>query len=89
MRMDRLTSKLQEAIAEAQSLAVGKDHSVIEPVHLVFKLIEQKGGSIKPLLAQAGFDLHKLRLGMEQLLSGLPSVQHPDGEDSRVPAVPS
>lgn len=80
MRMDRLTSKLQEAIAEAQSLAVGKDHAVIEPVHLVYKLLEQKGGSIKPLLVQAGFDLQKLKLGLEQLLSGLPSVQHPDGE---------
>tara|TARA_R110002167_G_scaffold138768_6_gene326094 strand:- start:1869 stop:4451 length:2583 start_codon:yes stop_codon:yes gene_type:complete len=80
MRLDRLTSKLQEAIAEAQSLAVGKDHSVIEPVHLVYKLLEQKGGSIKPLLVQAGFNVQKLRQGLEQQLAGLPAVQHPDGD---------
>ncbi|MEH6469626.1 MAG: ATP-dependent chaperone ClpB [Halopseudomonas sp.] len=80
MRLDRLTSKLQEAISEAQSLAVGKDHSVIEPVHLTYKLLEQKGGSIKSLLAQAGFDVQKLRQGMEQQIEALPSVQHPDGD---------
>ncbi|MFT6914123.1 MAG: ATP-dependent Clp protease ATP-binding subunit ClpB [Motiliproteus sp.] len=80
MRLDRLTSKLQEAIAEAQSLAVGKDHSVIEPVHLVYKLLEQQGGSIKPLLSQAGFNLLKLRQGLELQLENLPSVQHPDGD---------
>ncbi|MEH6824016.1 MAG: ATP-dependent chaperone ClpB [Motiliproteus sp.] len=80
MRLDRLTSKLQEAIAEAQSLAVGKDHSVIEPVHLIYKLLEQKGGSIKPLLTQAGFDVQKLRQGLKRLLEDLPAVQHPDGD---------
>ena len=80
MRLDRLTSKLQEAIAEAQSLAVGKDHAVIEPVHLVYKLLEQKGGSIKPLLIQAGFNVQQLRQGLERQLEALPSVKHPDGD---------
>ncbi|RDE18503.1 ATP-dependent chaperone ClpB [Motiliproteus coralliicola] len=80
MRIDRLTSKLQEAIAEAQSLAVGRDHPVIEPVHLAYKLLEQKGGSVKPLLAQAGFNVQQLRQGMEQQLAALPSVQHPNGD---------
>ncbi len=80
MRIDRLTSKLQSALADAQSLAVGKDHNVIEPVHLAFALLEQQDGSIKPLLQQAGFDVGKLRDGMHELLNELPSVQHPDGD---------
>ena len=80
MRIDRLTSKLQEAIAEAQSLAVGRDHAVIEPVHLIYKLLQQKGGSIKPLLAQAGFNVQQLNQGMEHILRDLPTVKQPDGE---------
>ncbi len=80
MRMDRLTSKLQEAIIDAQSLAVGRDHNLIEPVHLIFALMEQKGGSIKPLLAQSGFDPQAIRQGLEPILEGLATVQHPDGE---------
>ncbi|WP_207061733.1 ATP-dependent chaperone ClpB [Motiliproteus sp. SC1-56] len=87
MRMDRLTSKLQEAIVDAQSLAVGRDHNLIEPVHLAYALLEQKGGSIKPLLGQAGFDVDKLRRGMEKILDGLATVQHPDGEVSMSPAL--
>ncbi|MEX2365448.1 MAG: Clp protease N-terminal domain-containing protein, partial [Pseudohongiellaceae bacterium] len=64
MRMDRLTSKLQMALSDAQSLALGKDHNYIEPVHLVSVLVDQKGGSIRPLLMQTGFDIAKLRNGM-------------------------
>ncbi|MCB2753313.1 hypothetical protein KQ885_15680, partial [Listeria monocytogenes] len=52
MRIDRLTSKLQLALSDAQSLAVGHDHPAIEPVHLLSALLEQQGGSIKPLLMQ-------------------------------------
>ena len=80
MRMDRLTSKLQTALADAQSLAVGKDHNVIEPVHLAFSLLEQKGGSIKPLMTQAGFNVIHLREGMQGLLNELPRIQNPDGD---------
>ncbi|OMH28391.1 ATP-dependent chaperone ClpB [Motiliproteus sp. MSK22-1] len=80
MRMDRLTSKLQTALADAQSLAVGKDHNVIEPVHLAYSLLEQKGGSIKPLMTQAGFNVIQLREGMQGVLNELPRIQNPDGD---------
>ena len=49
MRMDRLTSKFQEALSDAQSLAVGRDHQFIEPVHLMIALLDQQGGSVRPL----------------------------------------
>ena len=61
MRIDRLTSKLQLALADAQSLAVGHDHPAIEPVHLFSALLDQQGGSILPLLRQVGFDIQMLR----------------------------
>jgi len=54
MRMDKLTSRFQEALSDAQSLAVGRDHNVIEPVHLLTALLEQQGRSTRPLPAQAG-----------------------------------
>ncbi|MEH6625117.1 MAG: ATP-dependent chaperone ClpB [Motiliproteus sp.] len=80
MRMDRLTSKLQSALADAQSLAVGKDHSVIEPVHLASSLFGQKDGAVKPLMAQAGFDVNRMSQGVQALLNELPCVQNPDGD---------
>ncbi len=80
MRMDRLTSKLQSALADAQSLAVGKDHSVIEPVHLAYALLDQKDGAVKPLMVQAGFDVNRMSQGMQSLLNELPCVQNPDGD---------
>ena len=54
MRMDKLTNQLQSALADAQSLALGKDHNFIEPVHLLAALLEQAGGSARPLLQKAG-----------------------------------
>ena len=51
MRMDKLTSKFQAALADAQSLALGKDHQFIEPTHVMIALLDQDGGSIKPLLS--------------------------------------
>ncbi len=53
MRMDRLTSKFQMALADAQSLAVGRDHQFIEPVHLMSALLDQEGGTVRHLLTQA------------------------------------
>ena len=53
MRMDKLTSRFQQAIADAQSLAVGRDHTIIEPAHLLLALLDQQGGGTRPLLAQA------------------------------------
>ena len=55
MRMDKLTSRFQQAIADAQSLAVGRDHNLIEPTHLLVALIDQQGGGTRPLLGQADY----------------------------------
>jgi len=80
MRMDKLTSKLQVALSDAQSLAVGKDHNYIEPVHLVSVLVDQKGGSIRPLLMQTGFDIPALRNGLQKIINELPVVKDTGGE---------
>ncbi|MBF8680628.1 MULTISPECIES: ATP-dependent chaperone ClpB [Pseudomonas] len=80
MRIDRLTSKLQLAISDAQSLAVGMDHPAIEPVHLLQALLEQQGGSIRPLLMQVGFDINSLRQAMVKELDQLPKIQNPTGD---------
>lgn len=75
MRMDQLTSKLQGALADAQSLALGNDNNFIEPVHLMISLLDQKGGSVRPLLSQTGFDLTALRKGLNDILQRLPKVE--------------
>jgi len=80
MRMDKLTSKLQMALSDAQSLAVGKDHNYIEPAHLVSVLVDQKGGSIRPLLMQTGFDIPALRNGLKKIIEDLPVVKDHGGE---------
>lgn len=80
MRIDRLTSKLQLALSDSQSLAVGMDHPAIEPVHLLQALIEQQGGSIKPLLMQVGFDISSLRKALTKELDHLPKIQNPTGD---------
>ncbi len=80
MRIDRLTSKLQLAISDAQSLAVGMDHPAIESVHLLQALLEQQGGSIKPLLMQVGFDINSLRQALVKELDQLPKIQNPTGD---------
>lgn len=82
MRIDRLTSKLQLALSDAQSIAVGMDHSSIEPLHLVQALLEQQGGSIKPLLMQVGFDVNSLRQALARELDQLPKLQNPTGDMS-------
>ncbi len=80
MRIDRLTSKLQLALSDAQSLAVGLDHPGIEPAHLMQALLEQQGGSIKPLLMQVGFDVNSLRKELSKELDHLPKIQNPTGD---------
>ncbi len=80
MRMDKLTNKLQMALADAQSLAVGKDHNQMAPVHLLSSLVNQKGGSIKPLLMQTGFDIKQVRLGLQAIIDDLPVVPDSDGD---------
>ncbi|KRA85307.1 ATP-dependent chaperone ClpB [Pseudomonas sp. Root68] len=80
MRIDRLTSKLQLALSDAQSLAVGLDHPAIEPAHLMQALLEQQGGSIKPLLMPVGFDVNSLRKELTKELDQLPKIQNPTGD---------
>jgi len=78
--MDKLTSKFQEALAEAQSIALGKDHQFIEPVHVMLALLDQQGGSIKPLLRQAGVDVNALRAAVSEELQRLPTVSGAGGD---------
>ncbi|WP_447729700.1 ATP-dependent chaperone ClpB [Pseudoxanthomonas suwonensis] len=74
MRMDKLTSRFQQALADAQSLAVGRDHNMLEPVHVLVALIDQAGGSTRPLLSQAGVNVPVLRERLGEALERLPKV---------------
>ncbi|HEX4872829.1 MAG TPA: Clp protease N-terminal domain-containing protein, partial [Nevskiaceae bacterium] len=87
MRMDKLTSRFQQALAEAQSLAVGRDHPAIEPVHLLAALLAQDGGSSAPLLQQAGLRLETFRPRLAQLLDQQPRLGQATGEVSVSPAL--
>ncbi len=79
MNIEKLTSKLQSAFSDAQSIAIGKDSNVIEPVHLVLALLDQKGGSVRPLLSQTGFNVSDLRAKLENLVDSLPKIGASDG----------
>src|SRR5438105_4377403 len=80
MRMDRLTSRFQQSLADAQSLALGRDHQFIEPAHVLLAMLDGAGGSVRPLLMKAGADVNKLRSGLLALLDGLPKVEGTPGE---------
>jgi ATP-dependent Clp protease ATP-binding subunit ClpB len=80
MRMDRLTSKFQMALADAQSIAVGRDHQFIEPVHLMTALLDQGGGTVRHLLAQADVNVNQLRSSLGDALDRMPNVQDASGE---------
>ncbi len=80
MRMDKLTAKFQQALAEAQSLAVGRDNQFIEPVHLMLALLNQEGGSVRPLLEKAGANVNKLRSELMAAIDRLPKVEGTAGE---------
>ncbi|WP_407354142.1 ATP-dependent chaperone ClpB [Luteimonas sp. R10] len=82
MRMDKLTSRFQQAIADAQSLAVGRDHNLIEPVHLLVALLDQSGGGTRPLLSQAGVNVPLLRERLGEILEKLPKVSGQAGNIS-------
>ena len=79
MRIDRMTSKLQNALAEAQSLAVGRSHNQLDPGHVLMALVEAQESGIKGLVQKAGGDTARLRDGLSQYLDGLPSVGQFDG----------
>jgi ATP-dependent Clp protease ATP-binding subunit ClpB len=80
MRMDRLTSKFQMALADAQSLAVGRDNQFIEPAHVLLALVDQQGGAIRPLLDKAGVNVDVLRSSLLKAIDGLPKVEGAPGE---------
>ncbi|HEY0505056.1 MAG TPA: Clp protease N-terminal domain-containing protein, partial [Lysobacter sp.] len=82
MRMDKLTSRFQQALQDAQSLALGRDHTIIEPVHLMTALLDQNGGSTRPLLAQAGVNVPLLRERLGEALEKLPKVTGQAGQIS-------
>jgi len=78
--MDRLTSKFQMALADAQSLAVGRDHQFIEPIHLMSALLDQEGGTVRHLLTQADVNTNLLRSELNAALDRLPGVSGTAGE---------
>ncbi len=80
MRMDKLTTKFQMALGDAQSLALGRDHQFIEPVHVMTALLDQEGGTVRQLLAQSGVNVNGLRSALGDALDRLPSVQGVGGD---------
>ncbi|MGD8322890.1 MAG: ATP-dependent chaperone ClpB [Gammaproteobacteria bacterium] len=80
MRQDKLTNQFQQALVEAQSLAVGRDHQFIEPVHLANALLDQRGSGASGLLTKAGVNVNQLRSELGQALERVPQVQGAPGE---------
>ncbi|MDH3689897.1 MAG: ATP-dependent chaperone ClpB [Gammaproteobacteria bacterium] len=80
MRMDKLTSKFQLALADAQSLALGRDNQFIEPLHLMIALLDQEGGSVRHLLTQADAKVNLLRSQLGEALDRLPQVSGEQGD---------
>jgi len=78
--MDKLTNKFQMALSDAQSLAVGRDHQFIEPVHVMVALLDQEGGTVRPLLAQADVNMNLLRSQLNGALDRLPQVTGTGGD---------
>ena len=82
--MDKLTTRLQTALAEAQSLALGHDHQFVEPLHVLIALLDQRGGGVRPLLVQSGVDVNALRGQLGEMLARLPTVTGGDAGDVQV-----
>ena len=80
MRQDKLTTKLQEAIADAHSMAVGNDNQYVDPVHLVSALLRQDDGSAKSLLQRAGVNVNKLASSLNSAVDRLPKVSGTGGD---------
>src|SRR3546814_12038057 len=87
MRMDKLTSRFQQALADAQSLAVGRDHPAIEPSHLLQALLDHDGGSTQPLLQNAGINLDLLRSKLARIIHELPKLANATGTANGHPAL--
>jgi ATP-dependent Clp protease ATP-binding subunit ClpB len=82
MRFDKFTTKFQQALADAQSLAVGRDSPYIEPQHLLLALIDQQDGSTASLLSKAGVNLQPLREALKAAVERMPKVEGAGGEVS-------
>ena len=80
MRTDKLTTKFQMALADAQSLAIGHDHQFLEPVHVTAALLDQQGATVRHLLAQAGVNVNALRSQLGIVLDSLPRVDGVAGD---------
>ena len=80
MRADKLTSKFQMALADAQSLAIGRDHQFIEPLHVMTALLDQEGGSLRHVLNASGMNINLLRSQLGQALEKLAQVSGTAGE---------
>ena len=80
MRMDKLTSRFQQALADAQSVAVGRDHQFLEPAHVLLALLDSQGGTVRPLLLKTGADVNRLRSELGAVLDRLPKVEGTPGE---------
>jgi len=80
MRMDKLTHQLQQVLADAQSLAVGRDHQFIEPVHVLSAMLHQQGGSVRPLLQQCKVNLEQLGTAVTDAIDSLPTVNGSTGD---------
>ena len=80
MRMEKLTSKFQMALADAQSLAVGLDNQFIEPVHLMMALLDQQGGTARHLLTKSGAKVNLLRSRLGEAVEKLPKVEGAAGD---------
>ena len=80
MRQDKMTTQLQSAFADAQSMAVGRDHTSIEPEHLLVALVDQQGSTVRPMLAQAGYNLSRLKSDLSAKLDNFATISQPTGE---------
>ncbi|HGG60420.1 MAG TPA: AAA family ATPase, partial [Gammaproteobacteria bacterium] len=80
MRMDKLTNKFQLALQDAQSLAIGRDHQMIEPTHVLTALLDQEGGTVRPLLSKAGVNVNLLSSHLSEALDRHPQVKGVPGE---------
>ncbi|MBN1378436.1 MAG: ATP-dependent chaperone ClpB [Gammaproteobacteria bacterium] len=78
--MDKMTNKFQMALSDAQSLALGRDHQYIEPAHLLVAMLDQRDGSVRPLLARAEVNLNQLRSRLDEALDRLPQVHGTAGD---------
>lgn len=80
MRIDKFTAKLQEALSDAQSIAVGRDHHHLAPAHLIQALLRQQGGTVRPILSQMGVDTAAMEVELDQLIDRLPQIQENLGD---------